>query len=932
MADLDFRILGSLEATRQGEQLALGGAKQRALLAILLINANRVVTTDYLVEALWPARPPGKPLTAIQGYVSALRKMLAREAIVTEPAGYRLPLQAEALDLLRFDALAQKGRSALDQKRAVDAAAALTDALSLFSGAPLADFTYENWALTEIERIQESRCACLEDRIEADLELGLHAELVGELEGFIAEYPLRERFRAQLMLALYRSGRQAEALNAYQQTRTELLEELGIDPTPLLQELHSQILNQDPVLTAPVRQASHRVMRSNVELPTPPSTFIGRDREVEEIAGLLVRDDVRVMTLTGPGGIGKTRLSLRAGERVSGAFSDGVHFCALADFHDAAETLPAVARTLGISVPEAASLRDALEESLVGRNSLLVLDNAEHLLPGIADEVAFLRSIKNGPTLLVSSRERLDLQAEQLYAVPPLDINESVELFGERAHRANPGVDLEQQAVTTLCARLDHLPLAIELAAARSDTYSPAELVRALGERVELVGPRDVDARHRTLSETISWSYELLSPRERRAYEALSVFEGGFTREAAHAVAGVDPMQLDSLTHKSLIRSTETTVGRRFSMLETIREYGVQQLRQHQSYADIQQRRAAYLAELLESIAPDVKNADPLALRKIEHEHANVRAALSWSLDYGAVDVAAALVPLMWHFWYDGGYCADGLAWSLRTLESDTLDSETRAGCLHAAGELARGLGNLELARRLKSDELERLRTIPGREREVARVLGGLAYIAIEAGDLDSASRLSDKEITVLRGLQEGAEDASSPLYESLTSSLYTAGCIAFFRGDFAEARSTFSDTLPRYQAAGDHYGEALSHLMIGQCARRAGQLESSARALLVGFEMTREANARAYFPECLQEVGALLVAVGEPAVAAELLGASERHRRELGTSLWDSADWDRTVATVRDALGPDFLHMWDRGTQLQLERAVDIALEALRA
>jgi DNA-binding SARP family transcriptional activator len=255
MGGVDYRILGSLEASRGGRPLALGGAKQRAVLALLLLGANRVVTTDELIEALWPSNPPGKPQTAIQGYVSQLRKTLEAErpfeVIVTEPAGYRLPVGPDELDLFRLESLLRQGRDALHHDRAELSSSIFRDALALFRGPPLADFTYESWAQPEIGRLEELRLTCLEERIEADLRLGRHAEIVGELEALVAELPLRERLRGHLLLALYRSGRQSEALAVYQEARRVLVEEFGIEPTRALQELEKKVLLQDPSLDLP---------------------------------------------------------------------------------------------------------------------------------------------------------------------------------------------------------------------------------------------------------------------------------------------------------------------------------------------------------------------------------------------------------------------------------------------------------------------------------------------------------------------------------------------------------------------------------------------------------------------------------------------------------------------------------------------------------
>lgn len=915
MGDIEYRILGSLEALRDGQRLALGGAKQRALLAILLVNANRVVTTDFLVEALWPDKAPGKPLTAIQGYVSALRKVLGKDVIVTEPAGYRLPLESDQLDAFRFETLAHKGRHT--EAGPLIAASCFAEALSLFRGTSLADFTYENWARPDIERIDEQRLACLEDRIGADLTLGRHAELVGELEVLVVEYPLRERLRSQLMLALYRSGRQADALNAYQDTRVALVEELGLDPSPELQALHAKILNHDATLAAPDRPTR---AQSAMRLPSPATTFVGREKELADVMELVQRTDIRLMTLIGPGGIGKTRLSIRVAEEAASLF-EGVYFCALAPLRDGSLVLPAIAQVLDIAEQPPRPLRDVLVDALADTRMLLVLDNAEHLIPSIADDVAFLRDIRNGPTLLVSSRERLNVQAEQLYAIPTLGMDDGIELFGERAGRTNPDVDLADARIPALCKRLDLLPLAIELAAARSDVYSPLELLAALSEPTDLlVGPRDADPRHRTLSSTIAWSYDHLPPVERRMYQALSVFAGAFTGDAAEAVAGAGPAHLNSLADKSFLRRSDGSRGRRFWMLETIREYGLELLERSGASNNAQLRHAEFMQRRVASREQLVKDGDPTTFQELEEDQANLRAVLSWSLDSHAPDVAADLVRVLWRYWADCGHGAEGLAWAVRALEYESLSSEARLDCLLAAGELARTQGDFPGAKYF----LEQLAfgdIGTGRELYRAQAVGALTNIAMAEDALDAASELNRQGLEIWRHLGDA---------NGLASALYTSGCLAFFQGRYAEARTTFVETLPHFRETGEHYGEAVSHLMIGQCARRLGNLDESTHELRRGLEMTVASNARAYYPECLQEVAALQLLRRESELAVELLGASARHRAELGTPLWDADDWQATVTAASKAMGDDFDSAWGRGAVLSLEDAVRKALHSL--
>src|SRR6266496_3815643 len=341
---MQFSLLGPLSVSSDGEPIALGGQKRRALLAVLLLEANQIVSRDRLIDALWGEDPPETAHNTIQVYISQLRKLLPDGALETAPPGYRLVIEADTVDLFEFMRLSEEGRAALEAADPAGAADALRAALALWRGAPLADLPWEPFAQAEIVRLEELRLAALEDRIEADLALGRHGQLVIELERLVAEQPFRERLRAQLMLALYRSGRQADALAVYQRARRTLVDELGIEPGESLRKLERAILAHDPSLNAPQPgPASPR------RTPTPPHPLLGRERELAALSDLVRREGTRLVTLTGIGGIGKTRLALELTRRLAPEFVDGSAVALLATLQDHALVARAILDALELA-------------------------------------------------------------------------------------------------------------------------------------------------------------------------------------------------------------------------------------------------------------------------------------------------------------------------------------------------------------------------------------------------------------------------------------------------------------------------------------------------------------------------------------------------------------------------------------------------------
>ena len=678
--------------------------KQRALLALLLLREGEVVASDELVDGLWGRHPPETAQTALQGHISALRKRLGAERIETRPPGYRLLLADEdELDCRRFERVVAAGRADGPSARSEK----LGEALALFRGEPLCDFRYEEFAAAEAIRLEELRLAVVEEQIEADLELGRHAEVVPRLERLVADHPLRERLRAQLMLALYGAGRQADALQAFKDARTLLVDGLGIEPSPALQHLERQILSHDPELGVPDGFApARRRARVRVTLPAQATSLIGRAREIREVTDLLQRPEVQLVTLTGTGGTGKTRVAIQVAAGLLDDFADGVVFIGLAPLQDQNLVLTAAAQALGVRATSDETLEVDLRRHLQSRELLLVLDNFEHVVKA-APLVAGIAATAPDVKLLVTSRAPLRLSAERVYPVSPLETPaggddlerlsqcESVALFEARAQSVQPDFAVtpaNAAAVADICRALDGLPLAIELAATRVGALPPAALRQRLDHRLKLLvgGAQDAPERQRTLRATIDWSFDLLEPTEQRLFVRLAVFVGGWTIEAAQSVCGDDHEIVDglaSLTDKGLTRLEGTDEEPRFSMLETIREYALERLEDSGEASGRRRRHADYFLALAEEAEPNLTGTGSYAewLDRLEAEHANFRAALDWLEASDESEDALRLAAALGRFWNRKRHLVEGRHRLERALSAAEHPTAARAKALTAA-------------------------------------------------------------------------------------------------------------------------------------------------------------------------------------------------------------------------------------------------------
>jgi predicted ATPase/DNA-binding SARP family transcriptional activator len=917
-----FRILGPVEALLDGAPAALGAPKQRALLALLLVDRGRVVSAEQLVDGIWGENPPASALQSLQVYVHGLRRALGGGLIETAGRGYRAAVGEEQLDLARFERALERGRKALDAGRAEDAADELREALAVWRGPALADLPEQTRRAAEAERLDELRLTALELRYDAELACGRHEAVVAELEALSDEHPYRERFLRQRLLALYRCGRQAEALEAYRNARRVLADELGLEPSPELQQLERAILRQEPGLAAPAAAT-----RTTKPLPAPPTPLVGRRLEIAAVSALFRDEGARLVTLTGPGGTGKTRLALAVAEELQGGLRDGALFVSLAPVEAPELLVPAIAEALGVpdgERPLAGDVKAHLRELRL----LLVLDNLEQLLPA-APFVGEL--LADAPRLLVlaTSRAPLRLAAERAYPVPafvapradlPFEAlvqTDALRLFTARALAVDPHFELDTAnaaAVARICARLDGLPLAIELAAARSKLLASAATLDRLEREPHLpgVGPRDAPERHQTLAATIGWSYDLLEGDERLAFARLGVFAGGCTLEAAERVCETTLDVLGGLVDHNLLLRRDS----RFTMLETVRHFAVERL-EEDGAAEVRRRHAEWLSELAEAArVANLGGEDPVPwLDRLEAEHANIRAALGWAI--GAdVERALELVSALRPFWEVRGHFGEGLRWADQALAADgPAAPEARTKTVAFAAGAAMRVGDLARAEELYGEVLELARAVGDAEGE-ARALSDLGTVAAVAGELPKARGLLEESVERYRELD---------VPRGLAIALSNLGDVAGQERRFEEAIAVTTEGLELQRKLGDKGRQAISLYNLGSYSLQDGDLEGSRAWLERAVTLAFELGYKEVLAYTLASFARLCLLDGDPVRAAYLSGIADRLLADAGLQLQPTEH--ALFAEAKDAaleqLGDEYAAARDAATAAPLEQAL---------
>jgi predicted ATPase/DNA-binding SARP family transcriptional activator len=891
--------LGPLEVVDgAGADVTPGGAKPRALLARLAIESGRVVPTERLIEDLWGESPPRSAGNSLQGLVVKLRRSLGAESIVTTAIGYRLALPPDSLDIRRFESAVAAARDEAAANRPTAALALLDAALALWRGAPLADFAYEDWATAEIARLDELHVAALEARFAVLLDLGRHAEAAAELEVVTARHPLREGLRGQFMLALYRCGRQADALRAYQDLRRVLGEELGLEPGVEVRRLESAILAQDPSLAPPAPGGAARpaggdgsaggagqpsaappqsATRARTNLRPPLTALVGRTGELREIDALL--GDHRLVTISGPGGAGKTRLATEAARAVVSRYPDGVWMVELAPLTDGADVPLAVASALGLADPTVEP-RARLADFLATRDTLVVLDNCEHVVGDVAALVEELLTAGPDVRLLCTSRETLAVAGEVVWVAPPLADDDAVTLFRERARAVQPGFDVDdetRESVVGICRRLDGMPLAIELAAARTRAFSLTQLSDRLGDRFRLLtsGSRTALPRQQTLRAVVEWSHQMLFEDERVLFERLSVFAGRCNLAAIEAVCSDERLPADGiaetmarLVDKSVVQVSRDDGGSYFVVLQTLAQFGREQL-DDDEVERLRERHCLHFAAFAARGKQAYRGEQQEEwLDELRLQIDDVRAAIAWSVDRRHPAALGTIAGLGWWWWVAAGV-DEGWRWAREIRERFPLDDTHPADRDDRAATMTWG-AFLGLARGRNDpvtpfvDEAEHLMRGSTDHENVAYRLLVLSRVAAGLGDFDRSWRFLDDSLAHADQMPEG------PLPRAIRH--YVEGQRALYAGRPEDALASLRTAAPLFREIGDRFSAVICMTEMSFAAESAGLYSVMADALREALDFVSPLGLTSFELVVRSRLGAAEVELGNHDDADELL------------------------------------------------------------
>lgn len=884
--DIEVRILGPVEVVLDGRAIELPGRRGRTFVCRLAAAHPSAVRSEVLVDAVWGARLPENPSNALQGVASKIRRSAGLPDVICMTGGGYVFAPATSIDVAMVDPLVDRAASATSQGNHALASELLRDALALWRGEPLVDVADHDWALPLIAELEQRRSQLLEERIAADLELGRAEELIAELEHLVRAEPFRERFWAHLMRALYNSGRQADALAAFQSVRRVLDEELGLSPGDELVELEAAILRQDSELRrVSAVDTTAKVRRTNLRRPL--GDLVGRTDDLDQLAAAVT--ERRLVVLVGPGGVGKTRLALEVGRRL---VDDG-HEVWVVDLSAVGRedaVTDAVSDVLGVQERNTGGSVRSIARSLSGRSVFLVLDNAEHLVEPVSELVVELLSSCPELHVVLTSREAFGVNGAVTWVVPPLSVEHSVELFrstvrAEASGAAATVADEDVQVVTEICTRLDGLPLAVLLAAARAKVLTPAEILDRLDDRFRLLSGSRLGSvgRQQTLRAVVDWSHELLSEAERRTFEALAVFAGPFDVAGAERVCtalGIDGRDvvdhLARLVDASLVTrlpASSGTARARFRMLQTLSEYGRERLMER---GELDRARGAHVRHV-ERLVPTSTPAflgrrQTQWLHQVRMDAADVSAALDWLATRDDGSERALAGALGWYWWVTGRPRAGLDLLRIAIDHGPGHDPSTAAWCASwatflglLAGEGAAEVAAMAATARGLLDDLEP--DDPHRACGYSLVSEALVVIGERASGFALAA-------------QAGELASTSPHLQAQAP--YLRARSALGQGDIERARTDLIEGVERLDAAGDRILQSLALSLLADLCERSGDTESALaharRALAVVQPLGLEGADISMTARCAH----MLLAAGRPGEARSMFDRAAEIGRRL--------------------------------------------------
>lgn len=993
MAHLILAALGPLHITLNGSPVAsFESDKVRALLIYLAMNAAQPLPRAALADLLWPELPERAARHNLSQALFNLRQAIGDQHAdppflrVTRATVQFNTTSNYTLDTATFTALLTTCAAHAHRNPETCAACArrFADALALYRGDFLAQFSridslpFEEWALLEREHFQRralhalAALASYHERRSKYPEACIYARRQLELD------PWNEAAHRQLMRMLALDGQRAAALQQYERCRQALAEGLGVEPEPETIALYRQIKDDrmtggqgEATTTSPAPPPTRSPVHN---FPAPSTPFIGREAELAQLTELLANPACRLLTIAGPGGVGKTRLALQAAERID-MFADGVYIVPLAALSSPEQIAPAILGALSLRSTGSDPPDEQLLAALRDRELLLILDSMEHLLADIGLVSAML---KHAPKLsiMVTSRERLNIHGEWVLELggletPPqgqtsvMEPYSAVELFMQSARRVRAGVQLtaaDTAAIIRICQLVEGLPLAIELAATWLRALTCGEIAHEIESSIDFLATslRDVPRRHRSMRSVFDQSWQLLTEDERRVLRHLSVFRGGFRREAARQVADASLTHLAALIDKSLLRTSTTG---QYDLHELVRQYADMQLHAAHEERDAHDRHLRYFMALAEQAEPQLTGPDQETwLGQLEQARDNLRAGLQWAIDRGEAEAALRLSGALWRFWDMHGHFTEGRRWleqalalpdhnvppavrlkaingagTLARRQSDLAPAKAwfeaglalsresgeqfwTAVLLNALGLLVRRQGDLARATALFEESLELSRAI-GNQRGVLAALGNLGSVERALGHLARAAALQEECLAVSRQLGDK---------RGIADDLNNLAVVLDAQGNFERATALQQEGLELYRALGDQYGIALVLYNLGARACHGGAHEQARAYLAESLRIYQALGEAAGCVDCLEQIAASAAAQGHGAHAAQLIGAAEHLRAMLDAARTPAmqTDVDAAVATTKNCLDADVLaDAWAQGRIMTLEQAIACAL-----